>query len=71
MKNRIPVGFPITRDALIFLKQRAKHLLETLTAPVSQKRDTLKFLLIQHWHLRLTSPAPQYFHRHFSDVCVS
>jgi hypothetical protein len=71
VKNRISIDFPITGDAFIFFKQRAKHLLEVATAPVSQGSDTLEFLFIQHRHFSLTSPAPQHFHRWFSEVCVS
>jgi len=72
MKNRIPIGFAMTGDALIFIEQRAKHLLRTVPAPVSQKgRDALKFLFIQHRHLSPTPPAPQHFHRIFSEVCIS
>jgi hypothetical protein len=58
VKNGIPIGLAMTCDALIFVEQRAKHLLETFTGPVSQKRDTPKFLFIQHRHLRLAPPAP-------------
>jgi hypothetical protein len=72
VKNRIPIGLAMTGDALIFIEQRAKHLLRTVAAPVSQKGgDTLKFLLIQHRRFSPTSPAPQHFHRYLSDVCVS
>jgi hypothetical protein len=63
MENCIPVGFPMTGDALIFFKHRAKHLLRTIAAPVSQGGDPAKFLFVQHRHFRLASPAPQHFHR--------
>jgi hypothetical protein len=65
VKNCIPVGFPITSDALIFFKHRAKHLLRTVAVPVSQKGgDTLKFLLIQH---RISALHRQH-HNIFMDV---
>jgi len=54
-----------TCHAFIFAQDRAEHSLPevALISCIANRRYTLKFIVVEHRYLSLTSPTPEHFHR--------